>query len=173
MKKNFILVLLILLFLAPSFSAVWFYTHPALLKNHVLTNKGQLMNTPILIKELIGPDKHWKLVYITEKSCDRHCLSVLEQLAKVRLSLGRHLYGLTLHLLLLPGAPELDVHHFKQFNEADMKVTRLTALPNKWPHSKIWLVNDAGLLVMTYEENMKAQDLFHDLHLLARLWEKQ
>jgi hypothetical protein len=164
-SKNWVLFILLVLFFLPGLCAIWFYLNPQLL-NHDLVNKGQLMRPPVLVKAL-DQSKTWQLVYVPEGQCARPCLQALSQLAKVRLSLGRHLYGLSLNLLMMPGvkAPEE-----RQLNEMDIKMITLKERKNTLSPYRVWVVDPKGYVVMVYRDESHPKDIFSDLQHFSPLW---
>ncbi len=164
-SKNWILFILLLLFILPSISAIWCYLHPQLLKAD-LVNKGQLLKPPVFVKAL-EKTKTWQLVYLSEEKCTQQCLQALTQLAKVRLSLGRHLYGLTLNLLIRPGVKGPSKNQLK---EMDIKMMTLKERKSILSPYQVWIVDPKGYVVMVYKDETHPKDIFTDLQHFLPLW---
>ena len=100
-RRNYIVLLLMLaLFIAPGLSAYLFYNHLTWL-GAAKTNKGELLNPPILLTKL-GMDAKWRLILWSPTGCAQECIQQLDKLARIRLALGRRLYQVD-SLLLLSG----------------------------------------------------------------------
>lgn len=164
-----ILLVLGALFVLPGVAAIWCYTHPQLLASNLI-NKGALLKEPIQISPL-GTSGAWQLVYVPQGQV-QSALPALEQLAKVRLSLGRHLYGLSLSLAVPPLQQEPTPTMRARLKEMDVEVITLAQLPKQLISNHVWVVNPAGLVVVAYKDESHPKDIFSDLHQLARLWGK-
>ena len=98
-RHNYVvLLLLILLFALPGLTAYFFYFNPQWLGT-TTTNKGAFLNPPLLVPSLGGHSK-WRLVLWSPVTCETSCLEHMDQLARVRLALGRRLYDVEASLLL-------------------------------------------------------------------------
>jgi hypothetical protein len=99
-------------------------------------------------------------------------MDALAQLAKIRLSLGRHLYGLSLRLVLPTAVNWPDEHQVKQLRRMDIQIVQLDKIPPELSQSSVWVVNPEGRLVLVYRDEMHPKAIFSDLQHLAPLWEK-
>jgi hypothetical protein len=165
-----VLFVLTLLFVLPGIAAIWCYIHPQLLASNLI-NKGTLSNEPIEISRLRHSGS-WQLVYVSQGSTPQSDILALEQLARIRLSLGRHLYGLSICLALSPSQIEPMGSVKERLKEMDIRVIKLEALPNQLASNKVLVVNPDGLVVVSYRDDSHPKDIFSDLQQLARLWGK-
>lgn len=169
-RKYYILVLLGLLFAAPGISAYIFYLHPSWLGT-VTTNKGRLLNPPILLAHTKLNSK-WLLALWSPGACEQNCVAELDKLARIRLALGRHLYKVQPQLLLDANAPPLAAPLAQALQEQDIHITRLSQEERKnmsvlKDNLAIFIVNPDAYLVLAYQPNVKPQDIFHDLKQLV------
>ncbi|PJD92890.1 MAG: hypothetical protein CK424_04800 [Legionella sp.] len=162
MKRTTIICLLILVFAAPGIAAYFAYTHPNWWTT--TTNHGQLLQPPpVLHHESIT--KKWQLIYWGGDHCDVACRKRLDDLARVRLALGRRLYHVD--MVLAVNAKTSDVsevvqHQLQQvdghillLDEVDAKV--LGATP------AIYIVNPAHFVILAYSATQPNDDIFQDL----------
>lgn len=153
----------------PFLVALWCHEHGNL-RDLSLTNQGHLLKKTVRIAEWRHLKK-WRLVYVAQASCDASCLHALMTLARVRLALGRHLYGIELWLLIPPSALDNATDLARQLHEMDVHVSALSVLPDALRHSPIWIVNNKGEGVLTYPDVTHPQAVFSDLKRLSPLWE--
>jgi len=166
--KQFTLpILLALLFLMPFFAALWSYKS-GVMKQAGLVNKGQLLSTSVTVPELISTQK-WQLLYVSSATCEKVCLSDLDTLARVRLALGRRLYGLELSLGVKPPV-ELTAPVIHQLATMDIKVKNLKQIPQELRGSQVWIVNKEGKVIMTYTDSLQPKAIYADLKKLSELW---
>lgn len=164
-----ILLLLVFLFAAPGLSAYFLYFHPQWLSS-TTTNKGELLNPPVLLTEL-GKDSKWRLVLWSPQPCEHSCLVQLDKLVRTRLALGRRLYDVDLCLMLsaqvdlLPKALTVTLHEqgVSVIRLSSEESNRLLAL-HKNP--ELFISNPENFLVLAYPESAPPDDLFHDIKLL-------
>lgn len=171
-RSQITLLLLVLLFAAPGLSAYFFYFHPQWLSASTI-NRGQLLNPPILLKQL-GTDSKWRLAIWAGESCDATCSDQLDKLERIRVALGRRLYDVELSLLIdakaAPMTPELTDALQKQ----GFSVVRLSADESQVLYSlnnqpKFFIANPDHYLVLAYPLSAESDDLFHDIkHLLTK-----
>lgn len=171
-RNYFVLILLGLLFAMPGISAYFFYLHPSWLGN-TTTNKGKLLNPPILLGHS-KPNSKWRLVLWSPHACQQECIAELDKLARIRLALGRHLYKVAPQLLLNSEAPPLPEALVNALHQQDIDTMRLSQdernkmriLRNQL---KIFIVNPDAYLVLAYKPTVKPEDIFHDLkHLVTK-----
>lgn len=169
-----ILSVLFLVFSLPPLAAWWFYQHPSRWLSSKL-NHGHLVNPPVQMKTLAQPHV-WQLIYLSKQNCDSACQNKLEQLAKIRLALGRHMVGLGMVLLapeprrpLLKRLQDMDVRWVKM-NERYLQELSNTPSPNQ--QDSFWLMDSSGWLVMTYPQDARPKAMYADLKRLSPLWEQ-
>lgn len=181
-RHSLILSLLMLVFLAPGLAALYFYTHPSLL-GEATTNKGEFVRPAILIKSLttlkatLNPinkkenKQNWHLVLWSPKGCDEACHQSLEQLARVRLALGRYYYEVGEALLLSESSiePSMSSQGSSRVGEivplSKTEERALLALSNE---RRIFIADASGYLIFSYDVTAQSDDIYHDLkHLLT------
>ena len=98
LPKSWILILLFILFMAPTVLGIVLYQHPRWLPQKT-TNQGRFLtpavNLPIRLNKAT-----WYLVFWSPTRCESTCQAQLAQLARVRLALGRQYYQVHLALML-------------------------------------------------------------------------
>lgn len=167
-KSSKILVFfsLVILFALPGFFAWFFYSHQNLLSLST-TNKGTLI-TPKLLQTKSTEDK-WRIVLWQKNSCTEYCKNLIENLAKLRLALGRRLYNTELVILSDEKIPDEFAAMLREndilFN-VDLNKTDKELLGNE---SKIYLQNPQGYLILQYATTSDLKDVHHDIkHLLTQ-----
>lgn len=171
-RSYIILLLLALVFAAPGLSAYVFYFHPQWLSEQTI-NRGQLLSPPILLKQL-GADSKWRLAMLSTASCDNACNKQLDQLARIRVALGRRLYEVELTLLLDANAAPISAAFAAALHEQGFSVARLSATESKALASlsnqpTLFIANPDHYLVLAYPMSAESDDLFHDIkHLLTK-----
>ena len=168
-RRYVVLLLLVFLFAAPGLSAYFLYFHPQWLSS-TTTNKGQLLNPPVLLGQLSTNSK-WHLVLWSPAACEETCIEQLDKLARIRLALGRRLYDVDLSLLLGSNAKPMAAEQANMRQLQDVSVVTLSpeetqALYSLHPHSQLFVANPEQYLVLAYSVNAASDDLFHDIKLL-------
>lgn len=162
-------ILLILVFVAPGLLAYFYYHHPHELGLSQI-NKGTLLSPPRLLT-LNKSDSKWRLIVWRPFTCETGCIEQLEQLARMRLALGRRLYNLDLYLLLGGQEHALTEKLIERMRQEDIHVLKSTAntvtdgfkLP---PKPQVYLEDPHGYLVLSYPQNVNPSDIFHDIKRL-------
>lgn len=166
----FILLLLGLIFAAPGIAAFFFYMHPAWLVS-TRTNKGKLLNPPVMLAHSQKPSK-WQLILWDPNGCEQSCIAELDKLGRIRLALGRHLYKVQTQLLLDAEAPQLSESLVQALQDQDIKMIRISkekreGMPVLHNHMQIFIANPENYLVLVYLPTVKPNDIFHDLKKLV------
>lgn len=169
-RYYFILFTLVFLFIAPGLSAYFFYFHPQWLRS-TTTNKGQFVNPPVLISALESTPKKWQFVLWSPHTCDALCMKQLDQLARVRVALGRRLYDVNLILLMRENQAQLSVEYAKILRDQGVLERRLSTneannMLSKYDNSMFFIANPDQYLVLAYQTTSQSNDLFHDIKLL-------
>lgn len=168
-SNNLILLLLVFLFIAPGIAAYLYYQHPQWL-GATPTNKGVLLTPPALFKPLSSQSK-WCLVLWDPNPCDTACLAQLDQLARIRLALGRRLYKIELWLIRPNHTKPLSKSQSHFFEEQDIHVLQLSKddrhhfpiLKNK---VQIFIENPSHYLILAYTPDARSEDIYHDIKKL-------
>ena len=185
-RHYWVLLGLILLFAAPGLAAYALYQHPQWLTS--TTNKGVFLKPPVLVNALkklpnskmtlghqgLRPSSSapkWQLVLWNPGACQKKCMAQLEQLARVRLALGRRLYDVEFQLLLEDSSPLLAKQWVVALRDQDIKVTRLTTkTPQRSAvlgnHPAIFIANSDGYLVLAFHPDANPDDIYHDMRQL-------
>lgn len=170
-RRNYlVLLLLALLFAAPGITAYLYYLNPQWLGANT-TNKGKLLNPPLLLSNVVDGRGKWRFVLWYPRNCDAKCLQKVDKLARVRLALGRYLYEVDQWLLLNEDSQQMESMALKTLQEQEVHVSRLskdslTNLPILASNPKIFIANPKGYLVLAYVENAKPGDIYHDIKRL-------
>src|SRR5690606_23910729 len=98
-RKKLFISLLILIFLAPGFAALILYKNPHWLGS-VTTNRGRFLSPPVALPLEQAATKKWGLILWQPQTCKKICRQELDRLARIRLALGRRLYGVSQYLLV-------------------------------------------------------------------------
>lgn len=166
-RRNFLLLLVLFtLFLAPAIAAYFFYCNPELLAEKG-TNKGELLTSPFFMPELKKNPAKWSLVLWSPDACKHQCAQKLDELARVRLALGRYLYEINI-VLLMTGKSKPDPQLLATMREEGLDLMKLKSA--KLPvFSRIYIADPEGFLVLSYSIDANPKDIYHDIkRLVAR-----
>ena len=174
MKRHtyFILFVLAGLFILPGGAAYLFYQHPQWLGT-TTTNRGTFVSPPVQFVELSNDKKKWKLIAWSPTQCDDQCERMMDELARVRLALGRRLYDVEVCLLIKDAPDMISQRHADQLKEEDINVVKLPldALQSSLVlgrHPRLFIANPDNYLVLKYVLPVKPEDIFHDIKLLLK-----
>ena len=165
MKKFYKIVsLLLVLFTAPGILAYIVYQHPNWISGR--TNRGQLLQPPVQLQAAY-PGNKWQILYWNPQPCQQTCLQQIDDLAKMRLALGRRLYYVDLIFahsqknlsIALQDLLQKIAGHDSQIQEADANILG--------PQSAIYLVNPQHYVILAYSIDQAKKDLFQDLQKLV------
>ncbi|MCH9756417.1 MAG: hypothetical protein K0U37_04390 [Gammaproteobacteria bacterium] len=177
MRRKKILIALLLVFVAPGILAVLFYMNPSWLGG-LPTNKGLLIRPPVELSYLdAASEDKWHLTVWCPKGCDTSCLQSLDEMARVRLALGRRLYQVDLWLLEGEEGGRCDQHTVEALVKEDVKSRVLLAkeqatVPLLQDIPKVFLADPKKYLVLEYAMTGKAADVFQDLKRLLNTREQ-
>lgn len=163
--------LLAIIFMAPGLLALWVYQHPEWLRGSTV-NKGQLLTPPVPLRALQTRPNTWGLVFWSPKGCGASsCLTHLDKLARIRLALGRRLYGVDQWLVMGEGADQLSDHEKNLLKEGDFRIAQLPTedsakLSDLTPSPRFFIISPERYLVLGYDLDAKSEDIFKDLKLL-------
>lgn len=169
LTKFNLLLILALLFAAPGISAYFFYKHPDLLGSSRV-NKGTLLNPPFLLNGLDKSTK-WRLILWSPTGCSDLCMKQLDQLARVRLAMGRKLYQVELWLILGDKAPAMDDQTQALLDKEDFHIVQsstastinLSVLTTK---AQLFIANPDNYVILSYLPKANPEDIYKDLKLL-------
>ena len=169
LKKNMILFLLALIFIAPGILAVFFYNNPHWITS--VSNKGELHKTPYQIP-FDNPQKKWSIVAWYPKDCDAQCFNKIDELHRVRLALGRYFYQVNCILLQKEGATSLERPFTLALKENQIHVIALNSkeipasLSSERP--QLLLVDPEQWVVLTYNTHINPMDVLFDMKRLLK-----
>lgn len=167
MRKNLVLLILIIIFSLPGAAAWLFYSHPEWLKA-ATTNKGTLLTPPELVSEL-GARSKWRLILWQNDNCQKDCLVQLDKLARIRLALGRRLYEVD-EVLLMPSDKSIKVDAAeKMLQEQDIRVLQLNgkqARPILAEETQFFIASPDNYLVLKYPLQAKSEAIYQDIKKL-------
>lgn len=178
-RQTLMIAALAFIFGAPGLMAVYFFQHPEMLSRQS-TNKGDFVRPPVLISSLgendtsiapAGEVSKWFLVLWQPQVCEAICLKQLDQLARVRMALGRRYYEVDEVLLIPDNAPHLSADvtqtlHDQYINVQYLNEKEAAALSKAAPSVHFFIANPQGFLVMSYAETAASDDIYHDLKQL-------
>lgn len=171
--KYFTLIILVFLFAAPGVAAYLFYSHPSWLGS-TRTNKGNLLDYPVELASIPKKEK-WRVLFWTPQACDTNCLQHLEKLARVRLALGRKLYLVDQVLVADKNTTEqasleqeLKARDFTMQLLSEKDQQQLEQLSKE---SRIFIMDPDNYLVLSYQADVKPDDIYKDLKLLLTTYE--
>ena len=173
------LIIVAVLFLTPFVVALvlnrlgW---HPAGTRNN-----GELVQPPQLLGDIAlrdrdggdpvslqNQDHRWTLLVRLPAACDDGCAARLDELHRVRLSMGRHAPRLVVRLIapaVMPAVPEsMGVLDETSVDALEAQATILTQAPD-WSS---FLVDDKSYLMMRFPPELEARLMRRDLSRLIR-----
>jgi hypothetical protein len=164
MKRSFIIISLFILFAAPGLCAYVIYSHPQWISART-TNHGRLLQPAPKLQQQNQTEK-WQLLYWMPQACTQACLQRMDDLAKLRLALGRRLYYVDL-VLATPLVSDQSLQdkleqmdgHVLQINEQNLDI-----LGNK---PAIYLVNPQHYVILAYSEQQAVKDIYQDLQKMV------
>jgi len=162
-RQSLVLFLLAFLFLAPGITALCFFKHPQWLSKKA-TNRGQFIKPSLAITALHQLSNKWHLVVWSPHDCSPKCQKRIDELARVRLALGRRYYDVDQVLLIGEDNPPLGDRLEKKLHHHGTKVVRTES--NYASNSKIFIANPEGYLILSYAMTAEADDIYHDLKQL-------
>lgn len=168
-----LLLLLACLFAAPGWFAYLLYTHPLWRAGVATTNKGVLIQKPYRLQSWPSNAK-WRLVLWYPFPCHKSCKRQLDQLARIRVALGRRLYEVDGVLLQTDSVRTIssDVISFLQANGLErllLSDATMAAFSERYPAAQWFIANPAGELVLLYPFKTKPDDVFHDIKQLLSI----
>lgn len=162
--------------------AILFYMNPTWLGG-LPTNKGQLIRPAVKLDALANKTKKtedmWHLAVWCPAGCDTACLNTVDEMARVRLALGRRLYQVDVWMLQPASTPGAmcSKNITDAFAEAAVKTRVLSAseqaaVPILQTIPKIFLADSNQYLVLEYAAKGESQGVFQDLKRLMNTREQ-
>jgi len=168
MKRPYlVLTALLFLFAAPGIVAYLVYTHPSWLQ--ASTNRGHLLQ-PAPRLQSMGQHKKWQLLLWSPAGCDAECARRMNDLARIRLSLGRRLYHVDIILAMPMTAPKISIALQQQLRHDDARLLRMDAEDEATLGltTAIYIVNPAHDVILAYTPTQVEDDIFHDLKIVVK-----
>jgi hypothetical protein len=174
-RQTGILGLLAALFLAPGLAAFIFFKHPQWLGGSG-TNRGAFVEPVVEITSLTETqgDKRsgtWHMVIWRPNTCDANCLRVLEKVARIRIALGRHYYEIKQEMLFSSSVEAIQADVRDSIAKRDTAIHQVTPKEAAYfsDHrfeGNIFIANPQGFLVLSYDEQVAPDDIYHDMKRL-------
>lgn len=142
-KNNYILSMLLIIFLLPGVLAVLFYKYPIHFSKTL--NHGNLLSPPLFLAELKSSTWQW-IVWCPKKN-NAQCTETLDKLSRIRLALGRRWY-------------DINIRQYSQMSPKLEKSILDTAEP------AIWVMDKKGFIIMTYPISTPSKDIYTDIKTL-------
>lgn len=170
MKRVYVIMgLLVVLFMAPGMIAYVVYLHPTWLSNK--TNHGTLLQPPRLLStqnnRKKSNDKKWQILYWSPQGCEQRCIQRLDDLARMRLALGRRLYYVDLILAVNKPLDSMTASVQAVVHKMDAHLVQMDA-SQLGPEPAVYLVNPQQYVILSYTSDQSVQDIFHDLQKMVR-----
>ena len=161
-----IIGLLLFLFAAPGTIAYIVYLHPELISER--TNHGELLQPPPILQQMSQSEK-WQLLYWTPEACTQYCLQRMDDLAKLRLALGRRLYYVDLVLASQTALSAASQTTQNLLEAVDGHWAQLAGKEAEILGSQpaIYLVNPQGYVILAYSSDQSLKDIFQDLQKMV------
>ncbi|MBX3724981.1 MAG: hypothetical protein KF823_03590 [Xanthomonadales bacterium] len=172
------LIVIAVLFLTPFVLALvlnrlgW---HPAATRNHGTLVEPPQPLTGVVLRDRAGGelpltnlDHRWTLLVRVPVACDKTCQARLEELHRVRVSLGRHAPKLAIRLIapaVLPPLPETLV---PLSDGSVAELAEASALVAQVPDWTGLLVDDKAFLMLRFDPGLPARLLRRDLSRLVK-----
>lgn len=164
-----IFLALVVVFIAPGVLAFLFYKNPSWLGG-LPTNKGVLVKPVTQVSYLPAENKGWHVLLWCQKGCDAECLGHLDELARMRLAMGRRLYNVNIWLLhpQTEAACSSDTQQVLKDQSIQYKSTAEHPI-NSADDAFVFLADPKGYLVLKYIQNTPvAKHIYSDLkHLMS------
>ncbi|MDP3704753.1 MAG: hypothetical protein Q8R24_02435 [Legionellaceae bacterium] len=185
-RHSIVLMAMVILFAAPGLFAYVFFHHPTWLGASP-TNRGVLLTPPSLLTSM-DQSKKWRLILWNPRAladkpvgaekntpriaCDSKCMHHMDELARVRLALGRRLYHVDTYLVLDENVTPLSAAELNVLRDQDSHVLVLSAhdqsdrmILGKKP--AIYVVSPENYVILKYAMVSQPDDIFHDIKQLV------
>ena len=171
-NKNLTLLLLAVLFLIPVLVAHQLSRHPEWIQGINPTNYGTFVDKPMVWHHKGDEKRPWQLVLWQNNPCDKQCLQQLDELARIRLAMGRKVYLMNIWLFC-PEDVKLSADEIQRFQQQDIHVAYASSKEQvQWNHvfatHPIVLVSPEHKTLMMYDFNPNPKKMYHDFQLLMK-----
>lgn len=168
---------LALVFAAPGFLAIAFYLNPSWL-SALPTNRGAFIQPPAQLNVFGDAEDKWRLTLWCPAGCeDTACLNTLDELARVRLALGRRLYQVDLWFLQGEKSKACTQADVQALASHDVHVKTLSTeqqadVPVLQDEATVFMVDPEQYFVLQYASSQPSKDVFQDLKRLINTREQ-
>ena len=177
-RGRYTLLLISAIFFAPIFLAMYLYFSDNPWRPSESTQRGELLTPPIELpaEEMPAVGQNykfrevWSLIVLAGEQCDALCMTTLENIRQIRLSLGPKMTRL--QTVFLPASPAAapDPAEFPKLIVAEPEsAERVQLQVGEWKNGQIFLVDPLGNLMMSYAPGTDMADIRSDLKHLFKL----
>jgi hypothetical protein len=170
-KRKYTIWLLIFIFSLPMFIAYQLAQHPDWVGKANTTNYGDWVKPGVMWKPKALNNRDWQLVYWDNGICDKDCFNTLNQLAKIRLAMGRKLYQMNIWLMI-PNEEVLSSKEIKSLHKQDIQLAYADKVTQEewklFASHPIVLFSPEKQALLMYESNPNSKKMYHDLQLLIK-----
>lgn len=171
LKKYRSVLILVILFSLPIWAAFYIFSKPMLLRKLSTTNYGQW--APQVNWQLNKTKaRPWQLILWNDGPCEQQCMQQLDQLARIRLAMGRKVYELSLVLVVPEGI------NFSDEQDAQLKDNNIDyqylpreevlAWNKNFQAKPIVLFSPEHVSILMYPMDLEPKKMFHDLQVLIK-----
>lgn len=172
------LILISLMFIVPIVSAMYMYFSGVTWQPTGSTEHGRLITPPYTLSEETLNEtgdsfrKIWSLVVLTGDTCDTVCVTALENIRQVRLSLGPKMPRM--QTVLLPSGntailAEFAAEHPKLIAVEPDQAAGFRATIGAYENGEVFMVDPLGNTMMRYEPGTSMGDIRKDIAHLFKL----
>jgi hypothetical protein len=171
-KKNKQLILMVLAFVVPIVAAKLLLSND--FKGNVKTHGGELLSLTKTYQQIVtspSDDKLWKVMYLSNKSCQSQCKEQLYYVAQTYKALGRLQERVTIGAMI----PQLMTDLPDEISHTNFKQHQLTQSLNQLEDNVV-IIDPMGNLVMSYQlsgdrqQRLKtSHDMLLDIKQLLKL----
>jgi hypothetical protein len=179
-RGRLILLAISATFIVPILAAAWLYFGPGNWRPGSQTQHGDLVSPPVelpatVFDSSVGPLQFrevWTLVVIADRQCDVTCVTALEHIRQIRLSLGPKMPRL--QTVFLPrdsaAASALNAAEFPKLLIAEPAAAKLVSESlGRWDNGQIFVVDPLGNLMLAYKPGAEMGEVRADLAHLLKL----
>lgn len=170
-KKYSSVLILVVIFSLPIWAAFYIFSKPMLLRKLSTTNYGQW--APVVHWQLNQPKaRPWQLVLWNQGLCEQKCIHRLDELARVRLAMGRKVYNLDV-VLVLPEGIHLSESLRSQLKDSNIEYQYLPSNAvmtwnDFFQKHPVVLFSPEHTSILMYPRELEPKKLYHDLQVLIK-----
>ena len=189
-KNKIIIIVIVLVFIAPSILAWYVFNHTNFLESRGTSNYGQIITPPIQLEDLslidpLNTERNdtlhgkWSMIYVAE-SCDEICMENVYRMRQIHMGIGK--YSLRVQKVLFltnqhPGELSKLFINYAGQQVISTDSVDLDALLDKFRSEKvinptkagyIYISDPLGNLMMSYPPEINPKGILKDLKKLLR-----